>query len=510
MAEFHDANTPEGKLLQRITAARSDRSTVSSALNRFYELALPFRAPISSTVTRSTQTRLEEQEDIFDDTLQTTVLDFGAEMMDRFTPHYKPWADLKPVKQLDPSQKKAGLALIKERQELIYAEIKRSDFYEQSSQPWLDVAGSKGGIVIPYAKSGEKIHCTPIVMSSLLDDMGPFGDLDMRAQEFITKRKHLKNLFPKIDMSKILLQIRGDDERDVVVVQGNYRLYGGKNDWMFFVVIDGRVAQMKAMKGMGSCAVQVLRWSDAPFSTWGPGAAIPAMPSANTLQELGYLFLKNLAKRIDPPFSYHEDGLFNPEGGVDAGMALPRDGQSGGIEWLIPDQDLDAAMFERELLRMNVKKAMFQDKPEQAGRTPPTATQWIDERAQTDRRLQLARLRVYKEWVLPILERFNWIMTTRGDLPPLELDSGTQIEVSFENPVTKSSDAEEVSRSMNLAQSAAGVFGEQFLANVDAVDTITNWKEKLGDELLTMKAFDDQSESMQGLLSNMRNLSKGG
>jgi len=153
---------------------------------------------------------------------------------------------------------------------------------------------------------------------------------------------------------------------------------------------------------------------------------------------------------------------------------------------------------------------MFQDKPEQAGRTPPTATQWIDERAQTDRRLQLARLRVYKEWVLPILERFNWIMTTRGDLPPLELDSGTQIEVSFENPVTKSSDAEEVSRSMNLAQSAAGVFGEQFLANVDAVDTITNWKEKLGDELLTMKAFDDQSEGMQGLLSNMRNLSKGG
>lgn len=506
--DIHEPTTPEGKLIARLNAARSDRSIVSTALNRFYELALPFRAPISHTVTRSTQTRLEEQEDIFDDTLQMSVLDFGAEMMDRFTPHYKPWADLKPVKKLSGALATKAKGLIKERQDMIYAEIKRSDFYEQSSQPWLDVAGSKGGIIIPYAKAGDKVHCTPVVMSGLLDDMGPHGDLDMRAMEFITKRKHLKTLFPKIDMTEALRLMTGGENTDVVVVQGNYRLYGEANDWVFFVVVQGRVVHMKKMKGMGALAVHILRWSDAPMSTWGPGAAIPAMPSANTLQELGYLFLKNLGKRIDAPFSYVEDGLFNPEGGVDAGMALPRDAQSGEIEWLIPDQDINSAMFERELLRMSVKKALFQDRPEQRGQTPPTATQWIDERAQTDRRLQLARLRIYKEWVLPILERFNWILTTRGDLPPLEID-GELIEVSFENPVTKSSDAEDVSRSMNLAQSSAGIFGEQFMANVDAVGTIQKWKDKLGDDMLELKPFEQQGEGLQGLLANMRNLTKG-
>lgn len=231
-----------------------------------------------------------------------------------------------------------------------------------------------------------------------------------------------------------------------------------------------------------------------------------AMPSANVLQELGYLFLKNLGKRVDPPFSYYEDGLFNPEGGIDAGMALPRDRNSGEVQWLIAEQDLDTALFEREQFRLAVKRALFQDKPDQTGKTPPTATQWIDERAMTERRLQLSRLRVYKEWVLPILDRFNHILTIRGDLPPLSID-GEIIDVSFENPITKTSDAEEVSASMQLAQAAAGIFGEAFLANTDAVKTLENWKQKSGDKLLEFKPFDEQPEGLQGLLSNMRNLS---
>jgi hypothetical protein len=503
--QYHEAHTPEGKLVQRIKMARSDRDTVASALNRFYELALPFRVPISSTVSRNTQTRMEEQEDVFDDTLQACTLDFGAEMMDRFTPHYKPWANLKPTTQLGDALAKKAEGMIRDRERLIYEAIKNSDFYEQSQQAWLDLAGSKGGIIIPYSKSGN-IKCTPIVMSNLLDDIGPHGQLDLRAMEFLTKKKHLQHLFPKIKMEPHLRDMGIGENQDVVVVQGNYRLYDGPFDWMFFVSIQGKVVQMKKQKGMGACAVHTLRWSDAPFSSWGPGPAMTAMPSANVLQELGYLFLKNLGKRVDPPFSYYEDGLFNPEGGIDAGMALPRDRNSGEVQWLIAEQDLDTALFEREQFRLAVKRALFQDKPDQTGKTPPTATQWIDERAMTERRLQLSRLRVYKEWVLPILDRFNHILTIRGDLPPLSID-GEIIDVSFENPITKTSDAEEVSASMQLAQAAAGIFGEAFLANTDAVKTLENWKQKSGDKLLEFKPFDEQPEGLQGLLSNMRNLS---
>jgi hypothetical protein len=497
------------ELLARLNQARQDRAHHQDQLNRFYELALPTRQPIQHNVMDMTPRAFEDQSDIFDDTLLSSTMDFAAEMMDRFTPNYKPWAELKPTKVL-PNNIQAKLKpILKERQELLQATIKASDFYEQCSQVWQETAGSKGGMIIPFAPAGKKIRCTPIVMSGLLDDTGPEGALDMRAHEFITKKKHLKHLYPNLqaEMEKDLKLARKKPDANCNVIQGCHE-NETRTGWIFFVMIDGEVISDKKLPNTGGAPIHVLRWSDAPYSSWGPGPAMQAMPSAEVLQEMGYLLLKHLGKTVDPPFTYTEDGLFNPEGGIDSGMALPR-GYQSELEWLIPDRDINAALWERDNHRDAVKKAMFQDQPEQAGKTPPTATQWIDERAQMDRRLQLNRLRIYKEWVLPVLERFNGILEMRGELEPIQLD-GEIIDVSFENPITKASDAEEVSRSMQLAQSMVGIAAEPFLAVLDAEAYFANLKEKMGDNLLVFKPFEQQSDQMQQLLGGMRNLSNNG
>lgn len=499
----------EAELLDRISNARMDRSHFSDVLNRFYELTLPWRQPISSTLVSSCPRSFEEQADIFDTTLQDAVYDFAAMMNDLFTPHYKEWARLKPVGNYPQALLKQAQPLIERREKQIYDLIRQSDFYEQAQQVYLEMAGSKGGIVIPYAPPGKKIRCTPIVMSGLLDDVGPNGDLDLRAMEFITKKKHLESLFPD-EWDEIKSHLRyqtAHGNADCTVLQGAHR---GENDgdWVAFLVINGKVISRKVRTGEGACAVHILRWQDAAYSSWGPGPGIQALPSARVLQEMGYLFLKNLAKSVDPPFAYTEDGLFNPDAGIEAGMALPME-KGTDFKSLLFERDLNPALFEREIHVQRVKRALFVDEPEQKGKTPPTAAQWIDERAQTDRRMQISRVRIDKEWVLPILQRFNWILERRGETPEIQID-GEVVQVAFDSPIAKTSDADEVSRSMQLAQSLMGILGESALSTIDPFATASNWKEKMGDKLLELKPFDQQSPELQGLLGNMRNLTKGG
>jgi hypothetical protein len=508
-AEEAERRKLDAELMDRIQNARQDRTHFSEALNKFYELALPWRQPISSALVSSTPRTFDEQADIFDTTLQDAVYDFAALMSDLFTPHYKPWADLKPVGTYNQAILTQAKPLIEQRQKKIYDLIRQSDFYEQSQQVYLEMAGSKGGIVIPYAPRGKKIRCTPIVMSGLLDDTGPNGDLDMRAMEFITKKKHLASLFPDDieEIQKDPKYARLQPNTDCTVIQGAHR---GEGDgaWVFFLIVNNRVCCRKMLDGEGAAPVYGLRWQDAAYSSWGPGPAMQALPSARVLQEMGFLFLKNLAKSVDPPFAYTEDGVFNPDGGIEAGMALPME-KGTDLQSLMFERDLNPALFEREIHVQRVKRAMFVDEPEQKGKTPPSAAQWIDERANTDRRLQISRIRIYKEWVLPILQRFNWILERQGETPPIEID-GQVVQVAFDSPVAKTSDADEVSRSMQLSQSAMGIFGESFLANVDAAGTIEEWREKMGDKLLKLKPFDERTEQEQQLLQNMRNLTSRG
>lgn len=494
----------EKDLLERIGAARQDRTHFAEVLNKFYELALPWRQPISHTLMSSSPRSFNEQADIFDSTLQDAVYDFAAMMSDLFTPHYKPWADLKPVGTYDKALLARAKPLIEQRQAKIYDLIRQSDFYEQAQQVYLEMAGSKGGIVIPYRPRGQKIRCTPVVMSGLLDDVGPNGELDMRAMEFITQKKHLASLFPDEweEVKDKPEYARMRPVADCTVIQGAHR--GEKDgEWVTFLIINNKMCARKVQEGDGAAPVYALRWQDAAYSSWGPGPGIQALPSARVLQEMGYLFLKNLGKAVDPPFAYTEDGLFNPDGGIEAGMALPME---RGTEFrsLLFERDLNPALFEREIHIQRVKRALFVDEPEQKGKTPPTAAQWIDERAQTDRRLQISRIRIYKEWVLPILQRFNWILERQGETPPIEID-GTIVQVAFDSPIAKTSDADEVSRSMQLAQSALGIFGETFLQNVDTAATLELWRDKMSDKLLQLKPFDERSEAEKMLMQNMRN-----
>src|SRR5690606_838827 len=153
--------------------------------------------------------------------------------------------------------------------------------------------------------------------------------------------------------------------------------------------------------------------------------------------------LKNLGRQVDPVTVYDDDGVLNPEGGIGAGMWLPRLPGSK-IDQLDAGQ-IEIAYYEQGKLQDAVRRAGFQSGPRQEGKTPPTAFQWREQQVEEGRRLEQPTGKLYEEGVIAILNRVEFLLTQRGAIEPLVQAGKQAIRVRPLSPLAKQQDSEKLS-----------------------------------------------------------------
>lgn len=488
------AAKPNDPIGMRISAARLARNELQDYINGYYDLALPLRTRIGES-DKSQRDRTKRADDIFDDTLQQAVDDFSSYQQDLFVPDYRPWVRGVPGIDLpnDPATKSNFKDAYKRWEERLYALIARTDFYENQHEIFAEVPGAAGGILIPHnTRIDQTVRTQPIMMASLLFDEGPHRDLDGRWMETSARKKHLDDMFEGLELKSHSAVRSASDETTIRVVQGCHRDWSAEGGprWRWVIRLNNKTVHDKALSANAPPPVIVARWRSNPPYAWGPGPAVHALPSARGLDMLSYLHLKKLGKEVDPPHWYEADGVFNPEGGVHAGTYIGgKPGSKPPVPLIEPTSSANV-FFEREKMEMRVRRALYIEDVQPAGKTPPTATQVIEQVARQQRRQQ-ARRRIYREYVLPCLQRFVYIFSARGELEPIEI-GGRQVDVRFETPVSKASDADEVAAGLNLVTSAVGAFGEAAAAEIDVKATMMNWQERLGDKTIVFREQDGQ------------------
>ena len=496
----HDFSKKE---MARIDDARQDRDDLQERLNAFYSLAIPHRPYVGYENSYTYRHDEDDQDDIFDSTLQEATADFASDQLDKFMPNYNPWVKLKPgIALKNASSENAFRDQSMKWEENLYDLIRQTNWYEQNLEVFHDLAGGAAGTIIPLAPRGEDVKIRPVLMSNLLMDEGAFSDLDGRWDEFTIRKRHIKEMFGDKVYAELSNQTKSKNSSDKIsVLQGcrRKRMANGGYRWLWIVAIERKVVSRKLLAPGTPAPMNVARWRHAPPSAWGPGPADLALASARTLDELAYLNMKKLAKELDPPMSYVADGVFNPDGGVENGTYLARRMGSEAPHPLFEPSASQNLFFDRDVLRYQVRRALHQDKPDQEGKTPPTAAQWIDQRTQHEQRQQ-ARHRVYREYVLPSLRRFAYVFSMRGELEPIKID-GKTVQADFVNPLSKASDSAAVSAGMQFAQSGIGMFSETGLASIDAYETLQNWQKKLGDDTVVLRQPQDQPKPITDILS---------
>lgn len=443
------------KVWSDILLAREDRKRHADWMNEVMALGLPTYRRID--VARNASDRADDQDDLFDNELQVVLEDFSSDMISTFTPRYERWVDMQPATALSEGQTKQIADQSKAIEDLIFGEIEKSNYWEAAQECFQFWGVSAMGVAVSDMGPLKPIFFQPIEIADLLMKRGPDGTLYGKWREMAMTQGDLLSMWPDVFPADSIPQ--SQRKKPCLVVEGCDRdtTVPGEERWVYRIFVDGKEKVAMSYEGQGSCPIIACRFRHQADSAWGPGPTHKAVPPARALDQLAYLSLKALGKNVDPPVSYEEDGVSNFEGGIQDGMAYPRASGTSAPEAMLPEVRFDAAFFKEEELRKAIKRALYQDRPEQPGQTPPTLGQWMDEKAWNTRRRELPRDRCVREWVLPIIERVAYILKQRGQLPELKLRDGTIVSLKPISPMSKAKDMEDMQVSNQVLGMATSV-----------------------------------------------------
>jgi hypothetical protein len=436
----------------RIKRAVADRRRHADWIDETLRLAMPTYRRIEDSTTADD--RNFEQDDLFDTTLQTTVEDFASDMISTFTPRHDRWVLFEPAEDLSEGERAYIRPQLQQIGNAVFAEIERSNYWEAAQECFAFWAVSAMGVAVSDMGPLNPLHFQPIEIPDLVLERGPDGSIHGRWRQMKLTKAEQRAMFGAMFGDAFPAPGRERDSKQTVY-EGCDRDWStpGVERWHYRIIVNGEQRVLRTYESAGSCPIIVCPFRQQSDSAWGPGPAHKATPLARVLDELAYLNLKALQKSVDPPYSHEEDGMSNYDAGVEAGKWYARAPGSSAPEPLMADMRFDASFFQADLMRQAIKRALYQDRPEQPGMTPPTATQWADELAWNTRRKELPRDRCVREWVLPIIERVAWIKAQRGELPEVKLKGGRVVNVRPVSPLSKAKDLED----MNLTGQVLGL-----------------------------------------------------
>lgn len=476
---------PEHALFKKLLdKAKKDRQTHQAWLQDVYRFSMPWRTRFNST------TQNHDQDELFDTTAVEALTDFAADMQSTFTPLDKDWLEIAPIRQMSPSDKAQIKDQLRIRNEIIFDEIRRSNFNEAAQECYPDLGHGTMGMLIQDISSTRPIHCEAIPTPELLITRGLYGGVGATFRETKVMYRDLRTMWPDVQWPHTVASKAASlSTEECTVTDGIYRDWEdiSKDRFVYCVMHGQTVCSVKELEGDGSSPFVVARWRTDRTTAWGVGPLYVTLPKVKTLDQLVYLILKALNKNVDPVLAYDDDGVINLDLGILPGSTIAR--QAGSkIDVIESSADFQTAFFERDAMAQEIKRSLYQDKPYQRGDTPPSASQWMDETAQLAKRMGAPIGRLVNEWQVPVVKRFSHLLEKRGVLQPVTLNSEV-ILLKGESPLVKQQRQDDVVVADRVLEILLTRFGENVVnIVVDTEETARNMVETLGAYLIKLRS----------------------
>lgn len=491
-------------LKQRVDNAKVQRSRRQTQINEYLDYADPTRPRIGDE-NRTQTDKAWQIQTLYDATLMEVHEDFGSDLIDRVMPRSRDWLSYEPDTTLDEAMAKALEPEFKRRTDIIFAAIRQSNLYDEAAGEWaMDLGHGTGAMTISDPHPSSPINFEAISPGQLLIERGPGGSTSLRAREFSWALEDAMAYWPDYawgEKHKRKLRSQGSRRTMVRILEAAVAVPDpGDERWKWHVCVDDDEVFTDNLVGRGSCPHIVTRWRTHSNSPWGIGPGLKCLPDAMTLNQERRLILKNLGKIVDPPVVYDDDGVLNPEGGIGPGDWVPRLAGSK-VEQMKPEGIIEAAYYEQGGLQDNIRRALYQYGPRQRGKTPPTFGQWMDEKTEEGRRLELPTGKVYSEGVVAILERVEYLLTKRGKLDPVITKDKTTVRLRPLSPLARQQAAEDVSQTNQILTMLRAFADPQLLAaTVDVVGTFENIVKALGDKNIVIRSAEDANALLQTVI----------
>lgn len=444
---------------------------------------------------------------------ETLATDLASDLVTYYTPAEAKWAEYLVNIPIPKDKEKAVRALVTEREDDLfdliqssnYNDIAKSIFFEPASHGTLGAWVEQGHIAQP-------IHVEPVPPHELLICPGHMGTLD-RFREKSVAADTLDALFVEFlragQMSLSDRRIAEKKRKPGAMAKVCWGFWLDWSDpgnplWRAEITVDGiRVTPDTPLTLgpiSGACPLLVGRFNPQVSRPYGRGPGRVALPDLRVMDKIEELILSGMDQAVSSTIIYPDDGFIDLAEGIEPGRAYPASrGFTRDQIYEFPRQTrVEYATDAKQIILDRIRAAFYQDGPRQRGDTPPTASQWVDERRRVQQRLGKPSAPLWTEFVYPLIQRFEWIGVQTGKLKEAITLDGNTISVMPISPMQKAQNQDKVMIARSNLDLAFSAFQDQVGNFIDPVATFGNIVKASGDELTVIRAEEQQPEEPAG------------
>ena len=304
---------------------------------------------------------------------------------------------------------------------------------------------------------------TAVPLSQLFLDTGPDDKIDHIFRERSLRASNITVAYPKAKIPADLQRKldTGKDEH-ITLVDCTYRIYGSLDEEHQRVVFDPKTKDIyfkEKFSGVGSGQYIAFRWSKAAGEVYGRGPLMNAMPAIKTCNLVVQMTLENAQMAISGFYTMEDDGVVNPDTvQILPGTIVPVAPGSNGLRAIAPAGDFNVSQLILNDMRMNIRKALYNDMLGNPDKTPMSATEVAQRMADLSRQIGAAFGRLSSEFVNPVLRRVVYILKKQGriNLPTV---NGREVKVRSTSPLAQAQAQQDIvvfDRFVELVQARFG------------------------------------------------------
>ena len=470
------------KYLERYERAKSKRENFVPLFEECYEYSLPQR---ESFYHETIGQRRDDK--IFDETAVVGVQEFASRLQSGLVPNFARWADLTAGSEVPKEQRDGVNNELDEVTEYVFEVIQNSNFAQEVHESFMDLAVGTGILVCEEGDAVHPVSFSAIPLPHVILDTGPDDKIDHVYRERKGIRfDQLPILYPKAQLNPQLQSMMTNSaDKTTTVLELICRDYSVKNQEAYlsyaFCMTTNTVIYTKAMKGIGSNPFICFRWSKCAGEVYGRGPLINALSAIKTTNLTVELILENAQMAISGVYQMEDDGVINPDTiNLVPGSIIPKAMGSAGLQPIQAAGDFNVAQLILSDMRLNIKRALYNDMLGNPDRTPASATEVAERMADLSRRIGSAFGRLQAELVQPVLQRVIYILKKQGriEVPTV---NGREVKVKSVSPLAQAQANQDISSIARFLELVNGTFGpEMTMVLINSEETAAHLAKKFG------------------------------
>ena len=456
-------------LLRKYQKASNQKENYKDLFEECYELAFPQRKGFyDSTVGE------RRDEKIFDETAVVGVQEFASRLQQGLVPNFARWADFQAGSETPSTQKEKINNQLDEVTDYVFEIIQQSNFAQEIHESFMDLAVGTAVLGVEEGNAINPINFSAIPLTDVVLDTGPDDRIDHVFREREMRYSDIKIVFPNGFYNEELeQQILENPDSKTRILEIVCKDYTKNNEDAYYKAIIHEPSECfidyKEFSGLGSNPFVCFRWSKCAGEVYGRGPLMNALSAIKTCNLTIQLILENAQMAISGIYQMDDDGVVNPDTiSLMPGTIIPKSPTSAGLQPINAAGRFDVAQLILSDMRMNIKRALYNDMLGNPDRTPASATEVAERMADLSRRIGSAFGRLQAEMVQPVLQRIIYILKKQGRIEVPSVN-GREVKIRSVSPLAQAqnqADITAVARWLELIQS---VFGEK-LVNI-LIDT---------------------------------------